>query len=105
VDATSEKLLQEINNIKIITLKSNYKIERALDELRVVSDARMKDIEISLRGDEKNGIKGVINEVKEHSAYIEKDKKQKWLVRGGLTVFVAVVKFWKPIAIFLKTII
>jgi seryl-tRNA synthetase len=101
----SEKIFQELTNIKLLTLKSNYKLEQKLDELKAENNAKIKNIEMALYGDEKGKLKGVIQKVQENSDYIEKDKKHKWLTRGGVIVALFLIKFWTSIISILKAII
>jgi hypothetical protein len=58
-------------------------------------------LETSVMGDEKAGVKGIVKTQKEHSEYIEKDKKFKAKVAGGATVFgilwTLLLKFWDKI--------
>jgi hypothetical protein len=45
------------------------------------------EIKMAICGSEKIGFEGIVEKVKRHENYIEADKKQKWLVAGGISVF------------------
>ena len=50
------------------------------------------EIKKALVGDE-FGNKGLINKVKENESYIDKDKKAKWMISGGVVLIGLMLKF------------
>ena len=56
----------------------------------------LTEIKLAFAGSEKIGLKGFAQRVEDAECYIDKDKKQKWMVRGGVIVLGAlwaVIKF------------
>ena len=43
-------------------------------------------LKMGIMGSEKIGVEGMASKVNRHEAYIEKDKKQKWMIGGGIAV-------------------
>lgn len=48
-------------------------------------------IELAVCGSDKDGIDGLVKKVKKHDDYIEFDKKQKWLIAGGISVLTFII--------------
>jgi len=46
----------------------------------------VKEIKLALSGSEQIGLKGFATRMKDVECYVEKDKKQKWMIRGGIIV-------------------
>lgn len=51
------------------------------------------ELKLAVIGSQKIGVDGLINKVNKHHDYIEKDKKQKWLIAGGISVIALLLKF------------
>lgn len=56
------------------------------------------EIKMALVGSQQLGIEGIVNQVKRHDKYIEKDKKQKWIISGAVMVLASGIgAFWNKI--------
>jgi len=56
------------------------------------------EIKMALTGSEQLGIEGIVNQVRRHEDYIEKDKKQKWLLSGAVMILASGIgAFWNKI--------
>lgn len=56
------------------------------------------EIKMALTGSEHLGIEGIVNQVRRHEDYIEKDKKQKWLLSGTVMILASGIgAFWNKI--------
>jgi hypothetical protein len=68
-------------------------MQQQIDKIeKMVTDQKesLSRIETALFGDERSGIDGVIKELKSNRSYIEKDKKLKWTIGGGIGLLVLI---------------
>lgn len=73
------------------------KIEKTTNSMQ----ADVTEIKLALIGSEKIGLKGLATRVKDTECYINKDRKQKYMIRGGVIVlgvlWGAIKLFWNKI--------
>lgn len=67
------------------------KIDKTLDSIQ----QNVTEIKLVLVGSEQLKTEGIIQKVNEHDKYIEKDKKQKWMIAGALAVLTFLAKIFK----------
>ena len=70
--------------------------EQSIRTLEIVTELKM-----AICGSEKIGVNGLIKKVNRNRDYIEKDKKQKWMIAGGVAVisflFGLIISLWNKI--------
>jgi hypothetical protein len=93
VDVSNEKIFQELIAQKQISLKSQYKLEAQIKDLKRSFEERADKTDLIIFGNEAAGIKGLSKKVEDHEKYIETDRKQKWIGRGILLTIVLFGKF------------
>ena len=63
--------------------------EKRIEDLEVIQNKTLEivtELKMAICGSEKIGVEGIINKVRKHESYIENDKKQKWMIAGGVIV-------------------
>ena len=59
----------------------------------------VNELKMAVIGSEKIGVEGLVPKVRRHEAYIEVDKKQKWMIAGAIVLATGVISI---ITMFLK---
>jgi hypothetical protein len=68
------------------------RLKRIEDNQKIVLETLI-ELKIGLMGSRKLGIEGTIPKVERHDQYIEKDKKLKWTIAGGISVISAFLTY------------
>ena len=53
----------------------------------------VNQLKMAVIGSDQIGVEGLVPKVRRHENYIENDKKQKWMIAGGVVVIAGIFSF------------
>lgn len=66
-------------------MELNEKLKQIEDTQRTILEA-VTELKMAVCGSDKIGVEGLVSKVFKHEKYIDSDKRQKWMIAGGIAV-------------------